>query len=50
MERLEQKVEDLHKKLEEAKKSTENKMGLNKNQEKRRTASLAALDRNHDSK
>ena len=49
MERLEQKVEDLHRKLEEAKKSAENTMG-NKKQEKRRTASLAALDRNHDNR
>ena len=49
VERLEQKVEDLHRKLEEAKKSAENTMG-NKKQEKRRTASLAALDRNHDNR
>ena len=50
VEQQEHKIEDLHKKVEEAKKSTENNMGINKKQEKRRTASLASLDRNHDSK
>ncbi|KAK7111920.1 hypothetical protein V1264_011469 [Littorina saxatilis] len=50
LEHLEQKVEDLQKKLEEAKKDTDKKKGLSKKQEKRRTASLVALDRNTDNK
>ncbi|XP_076458912.1 cerebellar degeneration-related protein 2-like isoform X2 [Babylonia areolata] len=50
VEHLEHKVEDQQKKLEEAKKAADKTKGGKKNQEKRRTASLASLDRNHDSK
>ncbi|KAL8569546.1 hypothetical protein ACOMHN_002092 [Nucella lapillus] len=50
VEHMEHKVEDLQKKLEEAKKSSDTNGINNKKQEKRRTASLASLDRNHNSK
>nr|KAG5710383.1 hypothetical protein BaRGS_022201 [Batillaria attramentaria] len=50
VERLELKIEEQHKKLDEAKKAAENKMGLNKQQEKRRTASLASLNNENDNR
>lgn len=47
MEQLEQKVEDLYKKLEESNKSKDNNASIKIQQEKRRTASLASLNESH---
>lgn len=47
VEQLEQKVEDLYKKLEESNKSKDNNASIKIQQEKRRTASLASLNESH---